>query len=294
MASINLPHFPDAILAAIFTFFCGDEPGLLPLRTTDRRGILSRVDPRWAIILESTSALWTDILFTSPPSLTLLPGDLLDDFYTCTGRSRNNLVTIAFDMGPHDWKFSILYYIILPNIGRIRKLTCPIHTNNDISAFLKIPQGQFRALESIEVAFVNTWDEPISWFELDTCLQFTALRTVPHLRDVTVHLFNGLHPIDLRLPWDQLTSLDLASVAMTPEVFIKIIRHGARQLEKGYFQVQFSMLLSPQRVLSRTTITMHRLKTLELCLMYPSNDGRLFSLLRFPALRSLSVKMFDK
>ncbi|KAF8196164.1 hypothetical protein BJ912DRAFT_1040316 [Pholiota molesta] len=294
MASTGFPNLSDTILANIFTFFCGDEPALLPFRTTDRRGILRLVDARWATVLQSTSAIWADILFTSPPSLTLLAHDLLNNFYTCTARSGKNLLTIAFDMGPHEWKFSIVHCVILPNIARIRKLTCPIHTNVDIAAFLKLPPGQFRALESIEVAFMHTWDEPCSWFDLDTCLEFTALRTVPHLRDATMHLLNGLHPIDLRLPWDQLTSLDLASAAMTPEVFVKIIRYGARQLEDGYFQMRFSCLLSPQRVLSRTAITMHRLTTLKLRLMYPSNDGRLFSVLRFPALRSLTIKMYDR
>ncbi|KAF8179182.1 hypothetical protein BJ912DRAFT_1128466 [Pholiota molesta] len=293
MATTNILNFPDAVLAAIFIALCGDEPVLLPRRTTDRRGILSRVDERWAVVLQSTSTLWADILFTSPPSFSLRPSALLNEFYTCTTRSGNNLLTIAFDMGPHNWVFSIVYAVILPTIGRIRRLTCPIHTNNDISAFLRIPQGRFSALESIEVAFVDTWDEPISWFDLDTCLEFNALRTAPQLRNVTAHLFNGLHPIDLHLPWDQLTCLDLASAAMTPEVFVKIMRCGARRLEEGYFHVRFSMLLCPQRVLSQATITMDRLQTLRLRLMYPSNDRRLFSILRFPILHSLTIYMFD-
>jgi hypothetical protein len=91
MASTGFPNLSDTILANIFTFFCGDEPALLPFQTTDRRGILRLVDARWATVLQSTSILWTDILFTSPPSLTLLPDDLLNDFYTCTTRSGNNL-----------------------------------------------------------------------------------------------------------------------------------------------------------------------------------------------------------
>ncbi|KAF8187100.1 hypothetical protein BJ912DRAFT_1042863 [Pholiota molesta] len=294
MATTNILNFPDVVLAAIFIAFCGDEPVLLPRRTTDRRGILSRVDERWAVVLQSTSTLWADIFFTSPPSFSLRPNALLNELYTCTTRSGNNLLTIAFDMGPHNWVFSIVHAVVLPTIGRIRRLTCPIHTNNDISAFLKIPEGRFSALESIEVAFVDTWDEPISWFDLDTCLEFHVLRTAPQLRNVTAHLFNGLHPIDLHLPWDQLTSLDLASTAMTPEVFVKIIRCGARRLEEGYFHVRFSRLLCPQRVLSQTTVTMDRLQTLRLRLMYPSNDRRLFSILGFPVLHSLTIYMFDR
>jgi hypothetical protein len=81
---------------------------------------------------------------------------------------------------------------------------------------------------------------------------------------------------------------------MTPEVFVKILRYGAQRLVDGYFQVRFSKLLCPQRVLSRTAIIMDRLETLKLRLMYPSNDTRLFSILRFPVLRSLSIKNFDR
>ncbi|KAF8175551.1 hypothetical protein BJ912DRAFT_1074884 [Pholiota molesta] len=294
MTSTNFLNCPDAVLVAVFTFFCGEEPVFLPRRTTDRRGILSRVDERWTTILQSTSTLWDNILFTSPPSFFCPPDTILNEFYTCTTRSGNNLLTVAFDMGRHDWVFSIVHAVILPNVGRIRKLTCPIHTNIDISAFLKIREGRFSALESLEIAFVNTWTKPISWFNLDTCLQFNALRTAPQLRNVTAHLCNGLHPIDLHLPWNQLTSLDLSSTAMTPEVFVKVLRYGAQRLEDGYFQVRFSKLLCPQRVLSRTTIIMGRLETLKLRLMYPSNDTRLFSILRFPVLRSLSIKMFDR
>lgn len=77
-------------------------------------------------------------------------------------------------------------------------------------------------------------------------------------------------------------------------VFLKINRYGALQLEEGFFQIRFSSLLSPQPILARNEVTMHVLRSLRLRLVYPSDDSRLFSVLRFPALQSLWVEMVDR
>lgn len=122
---------------------------------------------------------------------------------------------------------------------------------------------------------------------------FNALRTVPHLRKATFHLLNGLHPIDLRLPWGQLTTLDLGTTAMPPEVFIKILHSAALHLEDGHFYVRFSKLHYPKCRLWRGGVKMHALRTLRLRLLYPSDDTRLFSLLRFPSLQRLWLEMHD-
>jgi hypothetical protein len=287
-------YLPTTILRTIFKWCCGHGPVCLPLQDSDPRKVLSDVSPTWANVIQSTACLWDDIHFTKPPKNTShAPYPLLDDFHDCTIYSGQNSLNITFDMVCGGWDLSIVSSVIIPHIHRIKSLNCPIYEDRDIARFLRIGQGRFTILESMEICFIDTWDTPFSSFALEDCLQFTALRTVPHLRKVVFRLLNGFNPIDLSLPWGQLTTLDLGTTAMRPEVLVKIL-HSALELEDGFFYVQFTRPNYPQLNLSRRHITMRPLRKLRLRLLYPSDDTRLFSILRFPSLQKLWIEMYDE
>jgi hypothetical protein len=197
-------------------------------------------------------------------------------------------------MTSNGWAFSIVDSVIIPHAHRIQTLSCMIHGNREVVKFLKIAEGLFSILESVEICFVNTWERPISSFPVADCLDFTALRTSPCLRHATFHLLNGLHPIDLHLPWSQISTLNLGTIAMPVDTFIRILHASTWQLEDGTFYVRFTKPLPPHLVLSRNCITMHALRMLHLRLLFPSRDHRIFSLLRLPALQRLRVEMYDQ
>lgn len=288
------PYLPTPILQTIFKWCCGHGPVHLPLQDSDPRQVLGIVSPTWANIIHSTAFLWDNILFTKPPNNTShRPYPLLDDFHDCTIYSGQNPLNITFDMVCGGWDLSIVSSVIIPHMHRIKTLNCPIYGDNDIARFLKIGEGRFNVLESMEICFINTWETPCSSFPLEECLQFTALRTVPHLRKAVFRLVNDLNPIDLLLPWRQLTTLDLGTTAMLPEILVKIL-HSAMALEDGFFYVQFTRPIHPQLALSRRRITMRPLRKLRLRLLYPSEDTRLFSILRFPSLQKLWIEMYDE
>jgi hypothetical protein len=197
-------------------------------------------------------------------------------------------------MTSNGWAFSIVDSVILPYAHRIQTLSCMIHGNREVLKFLKIAEGRLNILESIEICFVNTWERPVSSFPLANCLDFTALRTLPCLRHAIFHLLNGLHPIDLHLPWRQMSTLNLGTIAMPVDVFMKILHASTWQLEDGTFYVKFTKPLPPHLILSRHCVIMHALRALHLRLLFPSRDHRVFSLLRLPALQRLRVEMYDQ
>jgi hypothetical protein len=159
---------------------------------------------------------------------------------------------------------------------------------------MTIQEGPFSTLESIQVCFVNTWDKPASSFIPEVSLRFNGLRSAPRLRTVSFRLLNNLRPIDLKLPWGQLTTLDMGTTAMEPKVFLKIMHSTSIQLQAGFFYVKFTRPPRPYHKLWKCRITMHALQTLRLRLLFPSEDTRLFSLLRFPALQFVWFEMHDQ
>ncbi|KAF8173109.1 hypothetical protein BJ912DRAFT_1079485 [Pholiota molesta] len=80
---------------------------------------------------------------------------------------------------------------------------------------------------------------------------------------------------------------------MPADVLIKIFHAATWRLEQGNFYVRFTKPMHPGLKLSKYPVTMHALRTLHLLLYSPSQDTRLFSLLRLPALQSLCIEMHD-
>ncbi|KAF8200091.1 hypothetical protein BJ912DRAFT_1139315 [Pholiota molesta] len=282
-------------LAAIFQYFCNNEPVHLPLQPSDPRYILSLVCRRWVNTVRSTCSLWDNVHFSKPGGNEAFePYPLLHQFALCAVRSGQNPLSIVFNMICDGWTFSIVRSVIIPHIHRIKSLRCPIYGNGDIIKFMTIQEGPFSILESMEIYFVNTWDERVSSFIPEVSLRFNGLCSAPRLRNVTFRLLNNLRPIDLKLPWGQLTTLDMGTTAMEPKIFLKIMDSTSIQLEAGFFYVKFTRPPRAQHKLWKRPFIMHALQTLRVRLLFPSEDTRLFSLLRFPAPQLVWFEMHDQ
>jgi hypothetical protein len=281
------------LLLAIFQYTCNYQPVSLPLHSSHPRHVLNSVCKGWYDVVRSTGALWNQIHFRANSGEAHQPHPLLLQLEFCVKLSGSNPLTITFDTVFDGWAFSFVDLVIVQHVHHIQNLKCMVQGNNEIKKFLTIEEGRFSILESLDICFVNELLRQISYFPLEDCLKFTTLRTAPCLRHATFHLVNGLHPIDLHLPLGQLSTLDLGTVAMPPDVFIKILHAATWRLEDANFYVRFSKPMYPRLTLSKRRVTMHALRMLRLRLHSPSQDTRLFSLLRLPALQKLYIEMYD-
>ncbi|KAF8194522.1 hypothetical protein BJ912DRAFT_1141392 [Pholiota molesta] len=281
------------VLLAIFYSACDYQPVSLPLHSSHPRHVLSSVCKGWYDVVRSTGALWDKIHFGASAGDAHQPHPLLLQLEFCANLSGSNPLTITFDTVFDGWAFSFVDLVIIPHVHHIQNLKCMVQGNNEIKKFLTIGESRFSILESLDICFVNELLRQILYFLLEDCLKFTTLLTAPCLRHATFHLVNGLHPIDLHLPWGQLSTLDLGTVAMPPDIFIKILHAATWRLEDANFYVRFSKPMHPRLTLSKRRVTMHALRMWRLRLHSPSQDTRLFSLLRLPALQKLYIEMYD-
>ncbi|KAF9477625.1 hypothetical protein BDN70DRAFT_922483 [Pholiota conissans] len=153
--------------------------------------------------------------------------------------------------------------------------------------------GCFGALKSLDLCLVISPEQTIPPFPLEAYSRFHALAIAPRLRSVIVRLHDNLHPLALRLPWGQLTFLDLVTTAMFPESLLTIFRICAPRLQSGYFYIKFDKPIVPGLPLSNGSITMWALRSLRLKLLYPDADGRLFSILQFPSLQNIWIELHN-
>ncbi|KAF8967239.1 hypothetical protein BDZ97DRAFT_1916854 [Flammula alnicola] len=188
--------------------------------------------------------------------------------------------------------FNIVPSIILPSASCIRSLTCIICTAEVIKSFLQIPLGSLNALESVEITFLNDFIHVLTPFTGEEKSNFTVFRSLPNLRSAAFHIFNNIDPLDLQLPWNNLTKLDLGSAAMPPYVFMTIIHRSAPSLTDGFFRIKFTHYFNVNGPFIRHAEARH-LQTLRLRLIEPSNDHRMFSRLELPSIRELWMEVYD-
>ncbi|KAF8972026.1 hypothetical protein BDZ97DRAFT_1782768 [Flammula alnicola] len=259
--------FPDTVLRRILVFYGINEP--------------------WQNVILAPS-FWDHMDFTPVPPEKI--STLLRQFILCLHRSGNNSLALNFGMVYGGWGFTVIDSIIIANAERIKTLTCPLYGPQSIEAFLNIESGRFRSLETVDIGFMNSANVRHSSFTIEQWLNFTVFRSLPNIRQVTLRLLNGLHPFNLHAPWGQLTKLDMGATAMTPEVFIKLIRE-ASSVKYASFQIKFTKPAYPQLRLAPSEVTVKKLESLQLRLVYPTQDPRLFFLVRFPKLKDLWIFM---
>ncbi|KAF8958683.1 hypothetical protein BDZ97DRAFT_1840854 [Flammula alnicola] len=270
--------FPDTVLRRILVF-CGiNEPVRLPLQSEDPRAF-APVSKQWQNVI-LTPSFWDHMDFTPIPPEKI--STLLRQFILCLHHSGNNSLALNFGMVYGGWDVTVIDSIIIANAERIKTLTFPLYGPRSIETFLKLKadaSGRWRR--------ANVWH---SSFTIEQWLNFTVFRSLPNIRQVTLRLLNGLNPFNLHVPWGQLTKLDMGATAMTPEVFIKLIRE-ASSVKYASFQIKFTKPAYPQLRLAPSEVTVKKLEILQLRLVYPTQDPRLFFLVLFPKLKDLWIEI---
>ncbi|KAF8956205.1 hypothetical protein BDZ97DRAFT_1763958 [Flammula alnicola] len=305
-----LSNFPDKLLLVIF-FLCFENVTVIPPPQSDTRNSLAQVCQQWRRLMLATPTIWQNAVFSPIPfqrPINLLrlaklwlrrsQGALLSLNFCADTRSAmpaGQLPTSAQQLMYGGGAFNIVKSIILPCASRIRSLTCIICTKSVIKSFLKIPLGTLGALESVEITFLNDFVYRLTPFTQEENSSFTVFQSLPNLRRAIFHIFNGIHPLDLQLPWNNLAIIDLGSTAMSPDVFMTIIHFSTHSLTEGFFQIDFTTYIYLDHPLAQEIphAEARQLQRLRLRLIDPGNDHRIFSLLQLPSIRELRVELHD-
>ncbi|KAJ3500184.1 hypothetical protein NLJ89_g9904 [Agrocybe chaxingu] len=286
-------------------------PWSVPEPEDDPKRTLTHVCKEWRRAIISDAALWAHIRLA--PVKYQQPENLLRLFEQDVERSRGMPLTIEMyndipralrakvekveDLMFGGGEFSIIKHILLPEAVRTRltSLTCTLAKDN-IPEFLGLPSSAFPVLRHVNIALIHTLSTPASPFtaDLTKCLQFTTFSSHPTLVDATFHIHNRMHPLDLRLPWAQLTKLDLSSAPMPSWTFLVIMKRSAKSLEEAAFQIMF-IARANQRLLPKSSqATMPALKKMKLILIDAIWDPAFFGMLKLPVLDRLNIERFDR
>ena len=147
----------------------------------------------------------------------------------------------------------------------------------------------FPALEAIDIAVNCDLNGTItSRLPVSGSIDLSAFHCAPCLRDTKLHILGGIHPADLKLPWGQLTRLNLGHTCVQVHTFMKIMEEFVF-LKEGAFCVSFVRYYNGQATrLRRVSIPL--LRRLHLRLFEPSQDVRMFRSLHIPLLEVLWVE----
>ncbi|CAA7269763.1 unnamed protein product [Cyclocybe aegerita] len=187
--------------------------------------------------------------------------------------------------------FSLLEKIIQPFAFRIVSLSC-ILCKEDVGAFLALPQGTFPVLERVNIFFVNAIPDLRSQFTMEERTSFTVFVDAQRLTSARLHLFNDLHPLELRLPWAQMMSLDFGSVAMSEEICVGVLQRAAGSLVEGCFSMVFEGRGDPHfpHAPIPMDVSMRRLRRLRLFLGGEVADAEFFQFVGIPMMKNLRVE----
>lgn len=290
----RLQRMPEHILSRIFSLATANLPIVLPLQSLNViQFTLLFVCRVWNAIAVGTPSIWASVVFeleaiSTPPPMT---ATLVHQFSICLKRSGNNLLTIVFSPNSGGWGFLRVNSILELCHLRTKSLTCMLNSRRDMDAFLSLPPGTFPTLQYIKISFVNTISPT-----------HTSVRNLPasafwgalSLKTAIFHRIHGLNPMKLRLPWTEVTHLDLGGTPMSPSTFIKVMRYTSYTLHTAFIFVELNGPLDTALMaLSENSIPFQVLTTLRLRLAYPNLDWRILSLLHIPCLVNLRLEMVD-
>lgn len=301
-----MKRLTDSILAHIF-YLSISIPVFIPTpsdATTPRQKLMA-VCHRWRRVIESSPLLWSNAQFLPDSSVHHLR--LLSYSHQWIHRTAGSPVTVKFDgdyasanrgSSPTETKqlmygaghFCFIQHIVLPCAHRITSLTCTVATNKTIRAFFRIPAGSLSALEHMDILFINQYSDWISGFTSQELAMFTAFRGMGSLRILILHLLNGIHPLYLQIPWNQLSILDLGTRATPPDVFRTILRHSTSLVE-GCFLIKFTA--RGQVTILSSRVILESLRVLRLLLINPNNEPEMLKRLIFPNLVDLRLEHED-
>ncbi|CAA7265629.1 unnamed protein product [Cyclocybe aegerita] len=306
MSAVN-----DRLLPILLPVVCRflTPAGSLPPPNQDVKRTLSKVCKKWRRIVTSNASLWADIRLA--PGRFQHPEHLLSLFQQSVELSQGRPLSLHMFHNLHcsfspnttvkdllygGGEFNVLQAITLPEAisTRLVSLTSLL-CGDDILEFLRLPSSTFPVLQRVEISFIHTLavrQSPFTWDPI-SCLDFSVFEDHTTLTEATFHIFNCIHPLDLKLPWGRLTKLNLASAPMPPWIFLTIMNRASPSLIDGAFNVKFVQArhraLLPKLIETMVPV----LKRLRLVLVDPVISPKFFGLLMAPALEKLKLEVFD-
>ncbi|CAA7261307.1 unnamed protein product [Cyclocybe aegerita] len=300
---------PIPVLLRIFDL-CMKAQDPFPAPKDDVLRVITHAFPEWRRVALACPSLWTHIQL--PPVRFHHPNNLVQLFQQSVERSSGLPVTVELydDVGAllpggrtaksvEDFLYggggiSIIDTILQPIRRCLVSLTCLL-CGSDIINFLRLPSDTFPALECVSITFIHTLDTPRSPFTQDLleCLNFTVFESHGALKEAKFDILNGISPLDLKLPWAQLTKLDMNRNPISPLLFLRLMRRASSSLVEGSFHVEFPRISQRPFYPRYFDVLMPRLTTLHLKLVNPSLDTSFFFYIRLPRLQALRIEQYD-
>ncbi|KIM37517.1 hypothetical protein M413DRAFT_30737 [Hebeloma cylindrosporum] len=278
---------PIDILQRIFDLVT-QEPVLMPPPTKEPRRSLAQVCATWRDIVTTTPRYWTSYDFVQAYPPVQRAGSLLDLAEAFFLRSGD---TIPLSVDFHGaWlrnvAHKLLEFVVRSYAHRLRFLSCVV-TKRELRQFFGADYVRFPWLRKIDLTVRDEEGHIATRRPVKGAFTFSTFHRAPALRYVALRLLDGFHNSDLRLPWYQLTQIDLGSTVIRAGTFMRIMIQLFR-LQEGIFCIDFTRPCSPR--FPFPTITIAFLRRLCLKLIQPSCDGRIFRKLRMPSLQELSLE----
>ena len=284
---------PDNVLRRIFDLYI-QGPLIFPLSTDEQRWVLTRVCAKWRFVVVSTPTYWTAFDFIQrevqhPNNFV----HLAECFFL---RSGNTLPLAIGFRGSFKFQSklgrNIFNFVVRPHAPRIWFLSCCV-TKSNLRTFFGPSHVHFLFLQAINVAVIGNPVEAVaSQIPAKDSIDLSVFQCAPLLRQASVQILDGVHPLDLRLPWGQLTRIDLGQTSIHVRKFAYIMEQSLL-LEHGVFYINFLRVYAGQRTTLRK-ISIPRLRQLRIRLVQPSRNTRIFRKifrqLEMPSLNELWVE----
>jgi hypothetical protein len=104
--------------------------------------------------------------------------------------------------------------------------------------FFTIPHAIFHCLEGRELSVAMLPDQELARatkkaIKEESC-RFTAFQNLPRLCSAIITIENGIHSLAFRLPWSQLSKLDMIKTIIHPHIFLDVLSSSAPSLKDGF------------------------------------------------------------
>lgn len=279
--------FPESVLRLILDFSI-EGPVSLPPPRDDQRRVFTQVCREWREIVVNTPTYWDSFNFVQRRGE---PSDDLFRLAECFFRRSKDTHPLSVDFGSSlqsDIGRNIFELVLRPRAHRVQFLSCSV-TKKTLRILFGYDPVHFPLLQAIDVAVICDLNGTIaSRMPLRDSIDLSGFHRAPRLRDVNLRIIDGVHPADLKLPWGQLTRLDLSHTCIQVPTFMEVMKESVL-LEDGVFCVSFARYYDGQPTRLRR-ISVPHLRSLRLRLFQPSEDARIFESLHIPLLEVLWVE----
>ena len=306
-----IQQLSDDLLCTIFSFLITSIATLPPI-FGDLRLRLMAVSPRWRHIILGSSHLWdTVIVLPSSPEVTPGLAKIAEKWLRFNWENGHTLSVFHLQPqhladihrpAPRDREpigaFRILEDGFLPVAGCTTSFSCTLSTEHGINSFFTIPPAQFCFLERLEIAVPILPHQGLARAIKKTIKKelrhFTALQRLPRLRSAVISIKNGIRPLAFKIPWHQLTRLNMKNTTVRPRIFLDVLSSSAPSLQEGSFTIQFKRISrsTSQAAKNNFRIVKPRfLQILHLRLINPTLNTHIFSRIHATALCQLRIEL---